>query len=275
MSGVLSIQSEVIYGHVGNAMARFALQRLGREVLGVPTVLFSNHPGYRGAAGETVPAGKLAALIQGLESRGFLDGVAAVLSGYLGEAAQAEVVREAVLKAKRRDPRTLYLFDPVFGDEGGAYAAPGVAEAMARHLAPLADVVTPNRFELASLTSRRIDSVADAVAAARSLGRPLVVATSVPDGRDLATVAVGPSEAFAVSVPRIDMAAHGTGDLTAALFLARRLEGRPVAEALSLAASSVDALVRAAGAGGLTELPLVAMQGALVDPPVLLPAHSF
>ena len=273
---VLSIQSEVAFGHVGNAAARFALQRLGVDVMALPTVMFSNHPGHGGRRGEATAAAALDALVTGLEERGFLDEVDAVISGYLGDAAQAAVVRRAVGAVKARNAKALYVLDPVFGDEGGAYAKPGIAEAMARELLPLADIVTPNRFELASLTSRRIEGAADAAAAARLLGRPLVLATSAPapEGR-IGTMAVGPRESFLVTTRRVDHPPSGTGDLLAALFLARRLKGADIADALTLAVASVDHMIRAALKGGFGEMPLAADQHALVEPDVLEAAQPF
>lgn len=261
---VLSIQSEVAAGHVGNGAARFALQRLGVDVLALPTVLFSNHPGHGGFAGRAIPAQDLKDMLDGLAAGGFLDGVDAVLSGYLGAPEQAEIVREAVRAVKRRNPGALYLLDPVFGDEGGAYARPGVAEAMARHLLPLADIVAPNRFELASLASRRIESAADAVAAARSLGRPLVLATSVPcAGGAIGTAAVTAAGAFLACAPRAPHAPSGTGDLLAALFLGWRLKGEPVEAALGRASGAVAALIALSGSS--KDLALVAGQARLTD----------
>jgi pyridoxine kinase len=261
---ILSIQSEVVHGHVGNAAARFALQRLGVDVLALPTVLLSNHPGHGGFRGRVTPPEELRALLAGLEERGFLDGVDAVLSGYLGAAEQADVVREAVLAARRRNPATLYLLDPVFGDEGGAYARPGVAEAMAKQLLPLADIVTPNRFELASLTSRWIADAAGAVAAARLLGRPLVLATSVPGPADtIGTAAVTAGEGWLAMAPRAPHAPSGTGDLLAALFAGWRLKGRTIPVALARAAGGVTALIAASGTA--KDLALVAGQDALLD----------
>lgn len=273
---VLSIQSEVVFGHVGNAAARFALQRLGVDVMSLPTVLFSNQPGHGGKRGEAIPAVRLDELLTGLEERGLLDGMDAVTSGYLGDPAQAEAVRRAVAAVKSRNPDALYLLDPVFGDEGGAYAKPGIAEAMARQLLPLADIVTPNRFELASLTSRRIENAADAVDAARLLGRPLVLATSTPvaAGR-IGTMAITAKTAFLVTTARVEAPPSGTGDLLAALFLARRLKGADIADALSAAVASVDHMIRAAGIGGFIEMPLAAEQQALADPAIGERAQPF
>lgn len=270
---VLSIQSEVVRGHVGNSAARFALQRLGLDVWAVPTVLLSNHPGHGRFRGETTDAAALGALIDGLDAHGWLARCSGVISGYLGAADQARVVADAVRRVKAQNRQAVYLCDPVFGDDDGAYARAGVAEAMARELVPLADIVTPNRFELSSLTSKKIESAADAVAAARALGNAETVVTSVPfEGGRIGTVAVTREGAWAVAAPRIALVPNGSGDLLAALYLAARLQGRDAAGALTGACSAVDAVLRASA--GADELRLVAAQGALTQPGCLLTAET-
>lgn len=269
---VLSIQSDVVRGHVGNAAARFALQRVGLDVWAVPTVLLSNHPGHGKFRGDVTSAAAIASLIDGLDAHGWLARCDGVISGYLGAADQARAVADAVRRVKTQNPRAVYLCDPVFGDDDGAYARPGVAEAMARELVPLADVVTPNRFELTSLTSKKIDSAADAVAAARALGKTETVVTSVPFDRErIGTVAVAGTSAWAVAAPRIAQVPNGSGDLLAALYLAVRLDGRDVAAALSAACSAVDGVLRASA--GVDELRLVAAQAELVQPSQVLAAE--
>lgn len=266
---VLSLQSEVVRGHVGNSAARFGLQRVGVDVWAVPTVLLSNHPGHGTVRGETMPAQRIDDLIAGLDAHAWLSRCDAVLSGYLGAPEQARSVANAVRRVKARNPRALYLCDPVFGDDDGAYARAGVAEAMARDLLPLADILTPNRFELASLTSRRIGDAADAVSAARTLGAGEVVVTSVPfpDGA-IGTVAVTPEGAWATSAARLADVPHGSGDLFAALYLAARVKGDGVAAALGRASSAVDFMLRASA--GADELLLVAHQAGLAEPATTL-----
>lgn len=263
---VLSLQSDVVYGHVGNAGARFALQRLGHEVWALPTVLLSSHAGYATVAGESLPADLLRRLVEGLAANGWLEGCDAVLSGYLGHADQAAVVADAVKRVKAGNPRAVYCLDPVFGDAGRAYAKPGVAEAMARLLLPLADIVTPNAFELSSLASVPIRGGDDAKAAALRLGRPLVLATSVPAGAGrIGTLVVAKDEVWHASTPVLEEVPHGSGDLLAALFLGHRLAGRSLREALADSMASVfDILSESVGAG---EMRLIARQDALVSPP--------
>ncbi len=265
---VLSIQSDVVYGHVGNAAARFALGRLGHEVWALPTVLLSSHAGYATVAGESLSADLLRRLVDGVAANGWLASCNAVLSGYLGRADQAAVVADAVRRAKAANPRSLYCLDPVFGDAGRAYARPGVAEAMARLLLPLADIVTPNVFELASLASVPIRDAGDAKLAAGHLGSPLVVVTSVPAGEGrIGTLAVTKDEAWLASTPLLENAPHGAGDLLAAFFLGHRLAGRSLHDALAASTASVFHIL--SESVGAAEMRLIAQQDAIVAPPAM------
>jgi pyridoxine kinase len=269
---VLSIQSEVVRGHVGNSAARFALQRLGVDVWAVPTVLLSNHPGHGKVRGETLPAASIDDLVAGLDAHGWLPRCDAVLSGYLGAPDQARAVADAVRRVKAAHGRAIYLCDPVFGDDDGAYARAGVAEAMARDLLPLADIVTPNRFELSSLTSKRIADAGDAVAAARTLGVAEVVVTSVqfPAGQ-IGTIVVTRDGAWATSSARLAAVPHGSGDLFAALYLAARVQGTAAAQALERASSAVDFILQASA--GADELLLIEHQRGLLEPAPRLAAR--
>lgn len=265
---VLSIQSEVVYGHVGNGAARFALQRLGHEVWAVPSVLLSSHAGYATVAGEPVAADLMARLIGGLEANGWLAQCDGVLSGYLGQADQADVVADAVRLVKRRNARALYCLDPVFGDDGRAYAKHGVAEAMAKTLLPLADIVTPNAFELSSLAGVPVRNAEEALEAARRLGRPLVLATSVPDGEGrIGTLAVSPDEAWFASTPRLGNVPHGAGDLLAALFLGQRLQNHDIEGALVRAVATVFRMLKESVRLNASEMPLSAEQMRLGEAP--------
>lgn len=267
---ILTIQSEVVRGHVGNSAARFALQRLGLEAWALPTVLLSHHPGHGRPEGRTTPAQELTLLVESLVQRGWAGAVQGLITGYLGSAEQAGALSGIVARVKALNPGALYLCDPVFGDDGGAYAKPGVAEAIARDLLPLADIAAPNRFELSSLTSQRIDGPADAVRAARLLGLREVVVTSVPDGERIANVCVTASDAWCCSVRREDHVPHGTGDLLSALYLALRVSGLPAAEALAGSVARVQAIVGASL--GRDELMLIAAQDQLVSAPGVMSA---
>ena len=260
---ILSIQSEVVYGHVGQGAARPALQYLGHEVWAVPSVNLSGHAGRKTVTGEPVSAELMARLLDGMTRSGWLANCDAVLSGYLGSAEQAAVVAAAVRAVRKANPRALYCLDPVFGDEGRAYAKRGVAEAMASQLLPLADIITPNAFELASLASMPVRDLDEARLAARRLGRPLVLATSVPDGPRIGTLAVTAEQTVYATTPCLDEVPHGAGDLLAALFLAHRLDGADLEAALVGSVGPVYALLRQSQSEGADEMPLVTSRSLL------------
>ncbi len=181
--GILSIQSAVAYGHVGNSAAVFPLQRLGFEVWPVNTVLFSNHTGYGAWRGFVVPVDQVREIVAGIEDRGVLPRCRALLSGYLGDAALGSVVLDTLRRVRARRPDVLYTCDPVMGDgDRGFFVRPGIPEFFRDEAVPAADIVTPNQFELAWLAGREIGSVEDALAAAakvRSTGPRLVCCTSL------------------------------------------------------------------------------------------------
>jgi pyridoxine kinase len=261
---ILSIQSEVAFGHVGQGAARFALRRLGHEVWALPTVLYSNHAGYPHVQGDTVSADLLRRLLDGLADNSWLGQCDAVLSGYLGSAEQAEVVAEAVLRVKRANPKSLFCLDPVLGDNGRAYAKPGVAEAIARQLLPLADIVTPNIFELQQLSALPVADCAQAIRAAERLGRPLILVTSMLQFTDrIGVLAVSRSERWFASTPLLREAPHGAGDLFAALFVAAQVNGSTLTDALKCSVARVFRIL--AASRGSEELRLIGEQSALVD----------
>jgi pyridoxine kinase len=269
---ILSIQSAVAYGHVGNSAAVFPLQRLGHEVWPVDTVQFSNHTGYGAWRGRAWDAGTIAEVIAGIGERGAWARCEAVLSGYLGEVALGEVVLAAVAAAKTANSAALYCCDPVIGDDHtGVFVKPGIAEFFRDRALPMADIITPNRFELALLAEREIAGVDDALAAAavlRQRGPSLVLVTSLPgDGGEIAMLAAGADGAFLVSTPRVPMLADGAGDLTAAVFLGHLLRTGDAGAALGETASAVYAVIEATARAGEPELQIVAAQDAIVAPP--------
>ena len=274
---ILSIQSGVAYGHVGNSAASFVLQRLGYAVCRLDTVAFSNHPAHGGFTGGPTPPAVLGDLVGGLDSRGFLSRCDAALSGYLGTAQTGGVVADAVTRLRRGRPGALYCCDPVMGDHPrGLYVAQDIPELFRDVLLPLAQIATPNLFELELLTGLPVGTPADVRAAAEALlarGPALVLVTGLTAGSDIGALAVGRDGAWLAASPRIDIPAYGAGDSFTALFLARYLEKPDPARALSLAVSSLDAVMRATAANGGDELDLVAAQDALVAPPRLIPAE--
>jgi pyridoxine kinase len=275
LDGILSIQSWVSYGHVGNAAAVFPLQRLGFETWAVNTVQFSNHPGYGAWRGTMVASTDIADLIQGMADRGALARCRAVLTGYMGDPALGAVVLDTVKRVRAANPDAIWACDPVMGDVGGGfYVRPGLPEFFRDRAVPAADIVTPNQFELEYLTGRTIRGLADALAAAaavRALGPKVVLITSLltdetPADRIELLVSSG-AGAWRVATPRLPLAVNGAGDAVAALFLGYWLKtGGDAAAALSAAASAIYAVLKATQAAGEREIQLIAAQEELVAP---------
>jgi pyridoxine kinase len=271
---ILSFQSSVAYGHVGNAAAVFCLRRSGHEIWPVDTVAFSNHPGYGGFGGHVRQAAEVAEIVDGVERLGVAGRCRAVLSGYLGSAAVARVVLQAVARIKAANPRALFCCDPVMGDrDEGLYVPDDLAALLTDEAAGAADILVPNHFELEVLAGRPLPTLAEAVAAAddlRARGCRIVVVTSLATaGRDAGTIAnllVTGSGAWTVTTPKLGLAAKGAGDALAALFLGRYLDCGDAADALAGAVSSVYAVIEATAAAGARELLLVATQNEIAAP---------
>ena len=271
---VLSIQSHVAYGHVGNSSAVFALQRLGTEVWPVHTVQFSNHTGYGSWTGRVFDGASIDELLDGIEARGVLGGCTAVLSGYLGSADIGQAVLGAVARVRLANPDAVYCCDPVIGDVGrGVFVRPGIEELLRDVVLPVADVLTPNHFELdllAGTTTTSLASVKDAVASLQARGPGTVLTTSLvsddtpDDAVDLLASQAG--RHWRVRTPKLALSVNGAGDATAALFLAHWLRDRSAADALAAATASVWGLLAATEAAGSREILLIGAQEELVRP---------
>jgi pyridoxine kinase len=283
---VLSIQSSVAYGRVGNRAAVLILERLGHDVWPLDTVAFSNHPAHGAFRGRVVPAGELAELVEGLAARGALDRCDAILSGYLGDPGTAAVVADVVSRVRAANPEALYCCDPVIGEVGrGVYVRPGIPEAFRNRLVPLADILTPNPFELELLTGTAPATLAAATAAARQLlgagrcqggGPTLVVATGLRlEGApaELAVLATTRERAWVVRHPRRAVGVWGTGDAFTALFLGAYLGRRDPRAALEHAVAALDEVLARAESLNADELPLVVAQDALTRPRSRFPAE--
>ena len=272
---ILSIQSSVAYGHVGNSAAVFPLQRLGHEVWPVLTVHFSNHTGYGAWRGPLLAPTDVADVINGIEDRGVLGEADAVLSGYQGDPAVGAVILDAVARVKKLNPDAVYCCDPVMGDVGrGMFVRPGIPEFMRDTVVPQADVLTPNHFELdflAGRTTTTLDDVLAAVDLVRDRGPRDVLVTSVlHDGlseNTLDVVAVSDEGAWAVTTPLLPITPNGGGDVTAALYLAHLWTTGSPATALERTIASVFAVLEATLAAGARELQLIAAQDAIAQPP--------
>ncbi|MDR2633834.1 MAG: pyridoxal kinase PdxY [Treponema sp.] len=279
---ILSIQSHVVYGYAGNTAAVFPLQRLGREVWAVNTVEFSNHTGYGAWQGQVLGAALAEALIQGLEERGVLGTCEAVLSGYMGDADVGLAVMQAVRRVRTRNPQALYCCDPVMGDAGrGFYVKPGIPDLFKNQVITLADLITPNQFELEALSGMDTSSLAGTRRAMESLhakGPKVVLVTSFREGvSPLGSVRSGDhidmlvsdgNELYRIRTPELAFTTvmAGSGDLTAAVFLSRYLETRDIRQSLELCAASVYGIMEATFARRSRELLMIQAQEELVAP---------
>ena len=261
MARVLSLSSQVVRGHVGNSAAVFAMQRLGHEVWALPTVVLSNHPGHAHLAGTRIAPETLREMVGALEGNGWLGEVDAVLTGYLPSAEHVAFAAATIRTVRGQGRKPLVLVDPVIGDDpGGLYVAKEAAEAVRDILMPLADILTPNRFELAWLARCDVTSQQSACEAAAKLNLIHVLATSIPgpDGQSLLNVLWQPGGTGTAGVPHLASVPHGTGDLLAALHLAHMLHGKPPAHAMRLAVAGVAAAISTSA--GSNELRLIASQ---------------
>lgn len=270
---ILSIQSEVVYGHVGHQASRFILERMGHPVWAVPTVLFSNHLAHKTVTGRVLPAAEVRSLIDGVRQLGVLGHANAVLTGYLGAPETAALVAEIVAEVRGLNPRALFICDPVIGDQGAMYVKPELARALSQVVVPLADVLLPNVYELGHLTGGEVRSRGHAVEALRVLaGRSrarAIIGTGIPDPGhpdELAVIALArhgsddPGTVSMATTRRHPLFASGTGDAFAALFTARYMKDRDLAAAIGAAVTGMSHIVGATAADRSHELRIIETQ---------------
>lgn len=271
---VLSIQSWVAYGHVGNASAVFPLQRMGIDVWAVNTVQFSNHTGYGQWRGQVYSGESVRDLIAGIDALGVLPSCDGVLSGYMGDAGIGEAVLDAVGRVRAANPKALYCCDPVIGDvESGVFVREGIPEFMRDRAVPAADIVTPNQFELEYLAGTSVRTTRDAVRAVETLhamGPKTVMVTSLQledTPGDAADVLLSSDGRLArARTPLLPISVNGAGDAIAALFLGRMLQGASAEEALVHAVSATYGLLRRTAEAGSREIQMIAAQDEFVSP---------
>lgn len=270
---ILSIQSHVAYGHVGNASAVFPMQRLGCEVWPIHTVQFSNHTGYGDWKGRVFDGGMIDEVMEGIAERGVLPTCDGVLSGYMGSADIGHAILSAVARVKAANPRALYCCDPVIGDVGrGIFVRPGIPEFMRDRAMAMADIVTPNQFELEYLTGTEVTSltgVRQAVASLRAMGPRVVLVTSLEAGTPAGSLDMLAADAgglWRVRTPRLEVNVNGAGDAIAALFFVHFARSGEVAPALGAAAASIHGLLKRTQEAGSREILTVAAQDEFVTP---------
>ncbi len=270
---ILSIQSHVTYGHVGNAAAVFALQRLGHDVWPINTVNFATHTGYGAATGAVTPAETIRNIVERLDREGWLAGCDAVLSGYIPNAETGRALLDAADLVRSRNPNAIWCCDPVFGDfERGLFVDDSVAAFFERH-AIEADILTPNGFELTALTGIEVKAPANVGPACRELlegGPRLIVTTGLHENakREIVAAAASVASGCAVTVPEVAYGGrtNGAGDLFTAVFLGIYLYSKAADIALSHAAGAVYGVLQATANAGGGELRLVEAQDEIVDP---------
>jgi len=279
---LISIQSHVVYGHVGNSAAVFSLQRMGVEVWPIHTVQFSNHPGYGNWRGRVFDAGLIRELVRGIEQRGVLGECDGLLSGYMGGADIGAAILDTVAVVKRANPSAKYCCDPVIGDVGrGIFVREGIPEFMKSKAVPAADVITPNQFELNYLSGQQSRSLADALGAVKAMqerGPRVVLVTSLhtddtpADAIDM--LACDDTGRFRLRTPRLQMVVNGAGDAIAALFFAHYLRSGKIDEALSRAGSAIFGVLAKTAEAGAPEIQIVAAQQEIVEPSRLFEAEE-
>ncbi|WP_432498044.1 pyridoxal kinase PdxY [Kineococcus auxinigenes] len=271
---ILSIQSAVAHGHVGNSAAVFPLQRMGVEVVPVHTVNFSNHTGYGSWRGPVMAAEDVRDVITGVEERGVFPQIDVVLSGYQGSTGIADVVVDAVRRVKAANPSAVYACDPVMGNaRSGCFVAPEIPVLLRDRVVPAADIITPNQFELGYLTGTEpttLESTLASVDLARAMGPSTVLVTSVerPDREEgtIEVLAVDDAGAWIVRTPWLPFKVNGSGDVTSALFAAHYRSTGDASTALERTASSVFDLIEATHRSGDRELRIVEAQDVFAAP---------
>ena len=280
---VISIQSQVAYGHVGNSAAAFPMQMHGIDVIAVPTTLLSNRPGYPTIRGRVLDAPLVADLLLGVEERGAVETCRMILSGYLGSPEIAAVVADFVARAKARNPALTYCCDPVLGDrDRGLFVHADIPPLVRDRLCPLADIITPNHFEFEWLCGSKATTINQVLAQAQTLlarGPSIIVVTSAelrdtPDDA-IETVAIERTKdgfkeeglkAWRVRTPKLPISPSGTGDLFASLLVSARVGGSDTPEALGHAASAIFAVLERTALRGTEEMRIVESAEQLVRP---------
>jgi pyridoxine kinase len=268
---VLILSSHVAGSRVGGYLQALALDHFGVEPVLVPTVLFGRHPGWGPPGGGKVDAGLMAGMLQGIAANGLYAHANVVICGYFADAAQVEVAALAIAEVRVTNPKTVVLVDPILGDaDKGLYVKPEVAEAVKARLLPLADILTPNVFELGLLSGRSgFDDRPALVAAARALPTPTVIVTSPPaPPGETGALLVRRGAASLFLHPKLSDAPKGTGDLLAALLAARVIKGDPMDEALARALDGVAEAVECAKDWASPEIPIASLAPRLTQPPV-------
>lgn len=264
MTDVISIQSQVVHGHVGNSAAVFPMQAKGLAVAAVPTALLSNHPHYPTMHGQILPPDLVSGLLRGVEERGLTGSARVVLSGFLGSVGNGAVVADFIARARTENPALAYVCDPVMGDDDlGVFVDEGLVALFRQTLVPMATIITPNQYELELLTGQGARSAATLAAAARSLtetgtGAVVVTGCTLEDTAPgmVETILAAPDGLHRSAVPRLPIRPCGTGDIFTALMVARICAGQALPEAVAGATGEVLAVLERTRDAGTEEMQM-------------------
>ncbi|MGL4494687.1 MAG: pyridoxal kinase PdxY [Beijerinckiaceae bacterium] len=279
---ILSIQSHVTYGHVGNASAVFPMQRLGVEVWPIHTVQFSNHTGYGAWKGRVFDAALIDEIVEGIAERGALERCSGVISGYMGSDDIGDAILRTVARVRRANPSAMYCCDPVIGDVGrGIFVRPGIPELMRDRAVPGADIITPNQFELnylSGIETRLLSDVRRAVQQLQQAGPKIVLVTSLitdetpADSLDM--LAADHEGVYRLRTPRLTLNVNGAGDAVAALFMVHCLRTGSAYDALARAGAAIYGLLKRTADAGSRELLTIEAQDEFVAPSRLFPVET-
>jgi pyridoxine kinase len=265
---IVAISSHVVRGSVGNRAIVFALETMGFRVWSLPTVILPWHPGHGPSTRITTPGGQFATAVEDMGASRWSGAVKAVVSGYFGSADQVAPVARLVRKLREVNPDLLFVCDPVIGDSGGLYVNAEIAEAIRDHLIPIADIATPNRYELGWLSGAALETNNEIIDAALALGpRRVLVTSAVPMmAGGIGNLLLTERLALLAEHRMVGNPPNGLGDLTSALFLARLMRGEHEERALQMTTASVFEILARSVKRGADELMLFEDYSSFLNP---------
>lgn len=266
MKTAIVISSFVSASRVGATASAFCLRRLGIETFVLPTTLLGRHPGWGDPGGKPVPIGTLAAMWKAIKAQNIK--IDAVMTGYMASAAHVALARQIIDYVTQSNPDAIILVDPVMGDHGKLYIDENVASGIISKLLPLADLITPNLWEMGYIYGEPLKGVPDILDATQELKKTAII-TSVEHEGKIGALCTGPVGHLIVTHERFDNIPHGGGDALSGTVLAHILRGDTLERALSHSVSSIFAIIKSAVADDMGELPLIREQDQLVKGPLL------